>query len=236
MDNIICIDPSLSCTAVVVNDYKAVFTTEKTAYTKNMKFNKWFEVTNSHVEVSCHNFPDYKKMSFAESEMSKFHSYDQITDEIVGFIMETLESARTQELPTKVFIEGYSFSSASGPLIDLVTFGTLLRLKLIRKVSSNITIIPPSELKLYAAKLTYQPVKEGKKDVYRNREGVAGGKFKKHEMYKALIENDALQCNWVKMLREHWSDIMGAKAVPKPIEDLNDAKLMYEIVKSNKYI
>lgn len=233
-NNIICIDPSLSCTAVVVNDHKAVFTTTSTAYTKALKLNKWFEICHPHVDVLCHNF-DNSKLSFSESELSKFHDYDAITDTIVTYIKEKITFCGFSA-PAKVFIEGYSFSSAAGPLIDLVTFGTLLRYKIRDSVTLDITTIPPSELKLYAAKLTYPSVMEGKKETWRNREGVSGGKFKKHEMLKALVENDELQCDWVKLLREHTSDIMTAKSVPKPIEDINDAKLMYEIVKSDKYL
>lgn len=229
--NIICIDPSLSCTAVVINDHKAVFTTVSTAYTKKAKLNKWFELCHPYVDVFCHEF-DSTKMSFTASELNKFKKYDEITDSIVSFINEKT----MPQLPSRVFIEGYSFSSAAGPLIDLVTFGTLLRYKLHENLTGNITTIPPSELKLYAAKLTYQSVMEGKKETWRNKEGVSGGKFKKHEMMKALIENETLQCEWVSLLREHASDIMAAKSVPKPIEDVNDAKLMYEIVKSNKYL
>lgn len=228
--NIICIDPSLSCTAVVVNDNKSVFTTDSTAYTKKLKLNKWFEVCEPYVDVFCHSF-DKSKMSFSDSEVAKFIAYDILAEKIVAHIESQLE-----QRPSKVFIEGYSFSSAAGPLIDLVTFGALLRFRLRDKISHNITTIPPSELKLFAAKLSYPSVMEGKKEVWRNKEGVSGGKFKKPEMYKALIENDSLQCDWVKLLREHASDILSRNAVPKPIEDVNDAKLMYEIVKSNKYI
>ncbi len=231
MDNIICIDPSLSCTAVVVNDHKAVFTTTSTAYTKTLKLNKWFELCHAYVEVFCHDF-DKAKMTFSDSEQSKFREYDDVTDKIVAYIKGKI----TNDSPSKVYIEGYSFSSAAGPLIDLVTFGTLLRYKLRDGITSNITTIPPSELKLYAAKLTYPSVMEGKKETWRNKEGVSGGKFKKHEMMKALIENNTLHCEWVKLLREHASDIMAAKSVPKPIEDVTDAKLMYEIVKSDKYL
>ena len=229
--NIICIDPSLTCTAVVVNDHKAVFTTESTGHTKKQKLNKWFEITDPYVDFIFHSF-ESNSISFAKTEVQKLEKYDDITTGITDYITSKLVDG-----PSKIFIEGYSFSSAAGPLIDLVTFGTLLRFKLFNLVSNEITIIPPSELKLLAAKLTYQPTKEGKKEVWRNKSGVAGGKFKKHEMYRALIENDSLKDDpWVELLVEHSSDILSSKSVPKPIEDVNDAKLMFEIVKSNKYL
>lgn len=230
MSNIVCIDPSLSCTAVVVNDKKAAFVKQDLAFTKTMRMVKWFEAVDKYADFFYHTFND-KKLSFAELERSKLRDYDKITDSVIDYIKLNLADG-----PTKVFIEGYSFSSAAGPLIDLVTFGTLLRKKLFSQVSQDITVIAPTELKLYSAKLTYPMVLEKKKEVWRNREGVSGGSFKKHDMYKAMIENDGLTCEWVNMLREHASDIMAQKAVPKPIEDLNDAKLMYEVAKANKYL
>lgn len=229
--NIICIDPSLACTAVIVNDKKAAFVKDGVAQTKTLKLTGWFQTVEPFIHIEIHSFTT-EKLSFAESEIDKLERYDAITDNIVKFVLANINLA----LPSKVYIEGYSFSSAAGPLIDLVTFGSFLRRKLFHQVTSNITVIPPTELKALAARLTYPPIPKGKKFEYRNREGVAGGSFKKHDMYKALIENDSLQCEWVQLLREHWSDIQGKKDVPKPIEDLNDAKLMYELAVANKYI
>lgn len=228
--NIICIDPSLTCTAVVVNDKKAVFVKEGNAKTKTGKLSGWFEKTMPYADYYFHDLPgdaDYHVL-----EVQKLACYDDITNSIMAYVLTNIDTTKD----SKVFIEGYSFSSAAGPLIDLVTFGSFLRRKLYVGVTHNIRIIAPTELKALAAKFTYPPIQKGKKVEYRNREGAAGGSFKKHDMYKALIENDALQCEWVQMLREHWSDIMGQKSVPKPIEDLNDAKLMYELAKADKYL
>lgn len=229
--NIVCIDPSLSCSAVVVNDKKAAFTTEEVAHTKALKLKKWFEICEPYVEFHFHSF-NKKKLSYTMSELSKLNSYNGITDTILEFIKRNLDVSR----PTKVFMEGYSFSSAAGPLIDLVTFGTLLRKKIINDISPDLTVIAPTELKLYAAKLTYAPIIEKKREVYRNSEGISGGSFKKHHMYQALIENKSLSCEWIELLREHASDILEQTNIPKPIEDINDAKLMFEIAIQNKYL
>lgn len=228
--NIVCIDPSLSCTAVVVNDKKAAFVSSSVALTKTLKYNKWFDLTLPYADIITHDV-DRRKLSFSDSEVSKFSQYDTLTSNIVEFISQQLSDGHT-----KVYIEGYSFSSAAGPLIDLVTFGTLLRYKLRQSVSHDIVTITPSELKMYAAMFSYQPLTEGKKQVWRNRDGISGGKFKKPEMFKAIIENADLQCEWSNYLREHASDILEKASIPKPIEDINDAKLMYEIAKTNKYI
>lgn len=160
-------------------------------------------------------------------EIQKLNHYNKITDSIIADILMNLEP----NIPIIIGIEGYSYSSAAGPLIDLVCFGTLLRSKL-SKISSDITVYAPTTLKSFAAQLTYTPIKKGKKFEYRNNDGVSGGKFTKHEMYKALTENPDLNCEWLKMLREYKDEIFESKSVPKPIEDMNDAKLMYEIIKN----
>ncbi len=93
-------------------------------------------------------------------------------------------------------------------------------------------------LKSAAAKLTYPAIEKGKKVKkyeYRNFEGVAGGKFTKHEMLKSLIENPSLKGEWIKLLKEHSKELLEMKHIPKPFEDINDAKLMYEVALANKY-
>lgn len=221
--DIICIDPSLTCTAVVVNDHKTVYAADHIAESKN-GMTKWFDRVSQYIDIKLHTIP--KKSNFADDEIKKLDCYDGITDNILTDILKQLPNGST----ASVYIEGYSYSSASGPLIDLVTFGTLLRKKLSDQFT-YVTIIPPSALKLEAAKLTYQPTKVGKKLQYRNGDGVSGGSFKKHDMYKCLTENNSLTCEWTKLLRYYSDDILKQKAIPKPIEDMNDAKLMYEIYK-----
>ena len=97
----------------------------------------------------------------------------------------------------------------------------------------DLQIIPPTSLKLEAAKLTYPPIEKGvkiKKYEWRNNEGVSGGGFTKIDMCKALLENNDLSCDWVTMLRDNKENILSLKNIPKPIEDMNDAKLLYEIL------
>lgn len=227
--NIITIDPSLTCTAVVINDKKFVFASEDVALSKTGRQVKWFEAVDPYVTVRLHSF-NRAKMSHADKEMAKIAVYESIARDIVSTIESNLEAGQA-----KVYIEGYSYSSAAGPLIDLVTFGTLVRHLVRAKITEDVRVITPTELKMYSARFTYPAITGKKNEVVRNHLGVSGGKFKKPEMYKALTENTSLDCEWVKMLREHASDILSMKSVPKPIEDMNDAKLMYEIAKSNKY-
>ena len=64
---------------------------------------------------------------------------------------------------------------------------------------------------------------------YRNNQGKAAGSFDKFDIYTALTENTKIKTDWVEFLREHQDEILKAKAVPKPIEDVNDAVTLMHI-------
>jgi hypothetical protein len=230
--NIIAIDPSLSCTAMIVNDHKFIYAKEDYGVSiKTGKLKKWFDLCQPMIQYRWIN--SIKSINHSDQEILKLVSYDLITDNIIDDIKLHIKD---NEL-TKIGIEGYSYSSSAGPLIDLVTFSTLLRLKLYSQISHNIRVIQPASLKLESCMLTYPPTKKGVKVIkleYRNHDGIAGGSFKKPEMLKALIDNSNLVCEWVEFLRYNSKDMLELNTIPKPIEDMNDAKLLYEILKNNK--
>jgi hypothetical protein len=191
---------------------------------------KWFKMAEEHVIyrfIEYHDFEDY-----SSGEIIKLIDYDKITDMIIGDILSNIDINQ----PTKIGIEGYSFASGPGDLIDLVTFSTLLRKKLYDKVSKDILVISPSTLKLESCKLTYPPIKKEtgkrKKTVkleYRNRIGMPGGKFIKSDMYLSIIENDNLVDYWANHCRSIRGDV--GININKPYEDANDAYLLYQILK-----
>lgn len=233
--NIVAIDPSLASTAMVVNDCKFVYGSISTSRTKKLALKGWYEKTGDYIILREHD--DTPSLDYMEGEVAKWKHFDEISHKIAGDIVRSIDHNES----TVVAIEGYSFSSAAGPLIDLVTLGTLIRAKIIAlNLKSNdghpleFHIVSPTSLKAMVAKLTYPGVPKNKKGdlEYRNKEGVAGGSFKKHDMYKALIENDNLQCEYVQFLREHAEEILALKSIPKPIEDTNDAKLLYEVIRA----
>lgn len=234
--NYVAIDPSLSCTAMVVNDQKFVYTTSSVAHTKKGVLKRWFqECEDNGVTVRVwEDLPDFTSNS--DTELSKLSRYDEISNHIV---MDVLNNINTLD-GVVLGIEGYSHSSKAGPLIDLVTISTLLRNKLYTQVPMkvagqfNMMVLQPTEVKQRAAKLVYAPIQKGKKTEYRNSDGVAGGSFKKPEIYKALLDNQNLSNDtWVKYLHEQSEEILAMKMIPKPIEDINDAKTLYEIIKAS---
>lgn len=224
--NIIGIDPSLISTGLIVNGKVFNYCREKDAYNKS-GLKKWFKYSEGKVEL---RFIEYREFSnYSEGELVKLKDYDKITSQIIKDIEDNIDKS----LPTKIGIEGYSYSSDAGAIIDLVTFSTLLRKKLFDYISKDITVMSPSTLKLESCKLTYPPINEGKKKdkwVYKNNDGVSGGSFTKHGMYLAIVENNALNDEWGKLCKSLKEDIMGASKVPKPFEDVNDAFLLYHIL------
>ena len=88
-------------------------------------------------------------------------------------------------------------------------------------------------------KLTYDPiVKEIGKKVkrieytYKNKLGISGGKFTKRDMALTIIENEKIDDPWFKYLKLIKTELLEVKDIQKPHEDVNDAVLIYHILKS----
>ena len=221
--NLIGIDPSLVSTAVCVNGKVFNYCREKDALGKKGMF-KWYNLAD---ELVNYRYIKYSKYDdYMNGEIVKLMDYDQITQQIVDDIKENILS----DMKTIVSIEGFSYGSGVGDLIDLVTFSTLLRKKLFDQITQDILVVSPSTLKLESCKLTYPPIDVGKKKPklkWMNNDGISGGHFTKREMCLAIIENDDLNDDWSKHCKSVKGDLLGGKKIPKPYEDVNDAYLLY---------
>ncbi len=236
--NIVAIDPSLISTALVVTNSDTFkmfnYCRESSAFGKT-GIKKWFKMAEQYV---TYKFVEYREFEdYSEGEITKLKDYDKITDGIIDDILDNIDINK----PTKIGIEGYSFSSTAGDIIDLVTFSTLLRKKLFDKISEDITVLSPSTLKLESCKLTYPPIiKEigGKKPrqefIWRNTIGISGGKFTKTDMFLSIVDNNELDDFWSKHCKLSKSDILSVATIPKPYEDVNDAYLIYQILKKSQ--
>lgn len=225
MMDVITIDPSLICTAMVVNDKKFVYVGKHIAYTEKGNLKQWFARFNDVVKIRVFDLKSAIILGYSEHELIKFKSYINIIDVMINDITENVTDLTT----AKVGIEGYSYSSISGPLIDLVTFGTIIKYSLLKIGLTNILIVPPQELKSKAGSLAYQPIKKGKIIQYVNSDGKSAGSFKKTDMLKCLLDITLTGSDeWINTLNLYKNELYKLKAVPKPIEDVNDAKLLYE--------
>ena len=234
--NIVAIDPSLISTAVVVSSVDTFkiynYCRESSAYGKT-GLKKWYKMAEEHV---TYKFITYRKFEdYSEGELIKLKDYDKITDDIINDILSNIDNSK----PTKIGIEGYSFSS-TGDIIDLVTFSTLLRKKLFDKVSQDIFVMSPSTLKLESCKLTYPPIikESGKKKItykeeWRNNLGMSGGNFTKRDMFFSIVENDKLNDFWSKHCKLVKDDLLSVSVINKPYEDVNDSYLIYQVLKKS---
>lgn len=235
--NIVAIDPSLISTAVVVSSVDTFkiynYCRESSAYGKT-GLKKWYKMAEENV---TYKFITYRKFEdYSEGELIKLKDYDKITDDIINDILSNIDNSK----PTKIGIEGYSFSSTAGDIIDLVTFSTLLRKKLFDKVSQDIFVMSPSTLKLESCKLTYPPIikESGKKKItykeeWRNNLGMSGGNFTKRDMFFSIVENDKLNDFWSKHCKLVKDDLLSVSVINKPYEDVNDSYLIYQVLKKS---
>jgi hypothetical protein len=236
MINIVTLDPSLISTALIVSNGETFkmfnYCRNSSVYSKK-DMTKWFKMAKEHITYKSIEFREFD--NYSDGELIKLKDYDKITDDIISDILENINP----KLPIKIGIEGYSFSSKNGDIIDLVTFSTILRKKLYDKVSQDILVVSPTTLKLESCKITYKPIDIGKKKpnlVYKNNDGIAGGSFKKTEIFKAIIENDNFDDYWTEHCKSVQKDVLSTKEIKKPYEDCNDAFMLYKIILANKLI
>ena len=229
--NIIAIDPSLISTALVVSSgdtFKIYNYCRENKVFGKKGITKWFGFAEEFITYKFIEYREYK--DYSEGELVKLKDYDKISDTIITDILENIDPKK----PTKIGIEGYSFSSAAGDIIDLVTFSTILRKKLFDKISEDIFVLSPSTLKLESCKLTYAPINIGikkEKWIYKNKIGISGGSFTKSDMLLVIVENDFLDDYWAKHCKFIKTDLLEPKQIQKPYEDVNDAYLIYMVIK-----
>ena len=234
--NFVGIDPSLISTAVTIETEKG---TKLFSFYKDKKLSKWEKLAEDTSTMYFLTPKDYKKMAYSEEQIAKHIDYDTTIEKIISVILDNIDDTKD----TYVAIEGYSYSSNAGPLIDLVTFSTLLRDNILKYVTTNLTIVSPSELKKGCAMIVYDKGADGS---YRNNElvenkkgekkGMAGGSFKKHDMARALIDyygktGIIINDNVHDFLMGYKEEIFNLKGFPKPFDDIIDALWAKEIMK-----
>ena len=226
--NIIGIDPSLISTGMCVNGKVFNYCRENDATLSKGGYSKWFKLCEGKVELRWISYREFE--NYSEGELTKLKDYDKITDLIIKDIEDNIDKSQ----PTIVGIEGYNFGAQVGDLIDLVAFSTLLRKKLYDYITKDIIVYSPTSLKQESCKLTYPPIDIGKKKPkleWRNSFGISGGNFTKREMFLSIVENMDLVDEWGLHCKSVSVEILENKTIKKPYEDVNDAYLIYHILK-----
>jgi len=200
-------------------------------YRNSSKDSKWHK-TLSYVRYYDYLLPETTE--FSDEQIVKLKTYDEVTDAIVNDIISICDPQQTV-----VLTESYSYASTAGPLIDLVTFATLLRQKIIRKGFLELIVVPPTALKARTCVKVYGPgelivpkraskkPQPEKRKPSRNHIGVPGGKFQKTEMLLSVFDSN-LQSKIRNSLEIHKSELMKMKKIPSPISDIIDAYWLVE--------
>lgn len=223
--NYIGIDSSLTSTAISFYNEKHGY--KYLSYMKNYsKPNKWTSKLEDFVQIKG-VFYD-KSDDYSEQEKLKMTDYQLLVTTILVDLQKMIIPGEIN-----VAIEGYSFNSLSGMLIDLVTLGTLIRDRLTNKMNANITVISPSTLKKETCGLVYGWETSGKKNIKyttRSKDGIAGGNFKKHQMLKALYEYNSCESPLQKFVIEQYDEVYYMKKIPSPIDDLIDSYWLLKLL------
>lgn len=228
MINYIGLDTSLSSTGMYIKTPTGEYYFN---YRNSCKDSKWHK-TLSYVRYYDYILPETNE--FSDEQIVKLKTYEEVTDAIINDMLSICNPAETV-----VITESYSYASTAGPLIDLVTYATLLRSKILKKGFAELFIVPPTSLKSRTCTKVYGPgelivpkrqpktPKPEQRKPSRNHIGVPGGKFVKHDMFRALMESD-LDLKIKRSLELHSHDLLKMKGIPSPISDLVDAIWLVE--------
>ena len=173
---------------------------------------------------------------YSISEIDKLKVFIEVANDVIKDILSVIDISKE----TTIYIEGYSYGrTVNGPLLDLVGIGATIRSKLYEHIPKikKMHIIAPKSLKLSTAELVYgaEIVDIGKrkpkivKIINTNKNDLKGGDFKKIDMYYAILDLNKEHLLY-NLFSEKHDKIISTKTFPKPIEDLNDAYLLKELI------
>lgn len=181
----------------------------------------WIKKTMNYFDYEFINYT-YKEIdNYTESEIMKLREFDYVTDLIFNKIVGNIDAEKN----TLIAIEGYNYGLKGNSIIDIVTFSTLLRLKLLNVPKlDKLIVISPMSIKSLAAEIAYGFTidSKGKKIINRNHNGIAGGKFDKKDMMEAIL-NFKSGDKVYEILSKYKDDLLKLKNIPKPWDDILDS-------------
>jgi Holliday junction resolvasome RuvABC endonuclease subunit len=193
---IVGIDFSINSTAIaILANTKILLFSFVPNYNPDLKAFKFHKELS---EAKTLNIFSYNKDKSSKNSMEDQCIKLKNADELSDSIMDIFEF--TGITPTEVRIEGFSYGSKGNSFIDLITFNTFLKVKLIQKFGHIIKVVPPKTLK---------------------KAYTGNGNATKCDMMRYFLENSEspLKRKLVDMdiVRE------GEFHIPKPFDDLIDS-------------
>lgn len=206
------------------------------SYTTKKEGNCWVKDTENFINYRNIVYKYSDEKDYSKSEIKKITEFSIVSNLIINDILDNIDVLDK----VQIGIEGYSYNSKKGPIIDIVEFTTILKHKLLNTINqySTIQIISPLTLKTETCKMTYTPRIEiiGKKIIrheihYENDKGKQATKFDKWDMFYAFIENNT-NLELKEWCKENEKDISKNKDVPKPFDDVIDSWWLKELMKN----
>lgn len=183
-------------------------------YTNKSKTFKWIKNSENFINYRFHKYNNSD--DYSDAEITKIISYDEITDKIINDVKQNIGDEETN-----VYMEGYAYGG-NGKIIDIVTYTTLLRSKLVKIPNIKLHFLPPSSLKSFLGQQVYMGIMEGKKMVYRDENGKASGSFDKKDMMNALLKLN-FNYDYLNYIKINKEQLLSTKDIPKPFDDFNDS-------------
>lgn len=231
MTNYIGIDTSKTSTGLCIEVHNKITLFNYTNHKSNYK---WIKNTEHLIQFRFFNYVEVDDYSLNEYQRLKV--YADISNQLIKDILDNINP----DYKTIIGIEGYNYGGSVGNIIDCVSIGSMIRIKILENIPKcEIRIIAPKQVKTLICERIYgipmqllgkkgQPLKE--KVVSKNDLGVAGGNFEKGDMLKAIIDGN-IQSPILDYCKEHLIEISNGVSVKKPFEDVNDAVIIKEILK-----
>lgn len=194
---IIGIDFSINSTAVAIKTPKDKFLLFSFVPNYNTKL-KGFQLHKVLDESKTVTITSYNKDNLIkdaiEDQAIKLRNADALSDEIIEIFNYT------GIVPTEIRIEGFSFGSKGNSFIDMITFNTFLKVKLIQKFGHVIRVISPKSIK---------------------KAYTGNGNASKCDMLRSFMEKSDSKLK--KEIEKLNIVVEGEFNIPKPLDDLVDA-------------
>lgn len=226
------IDISKISTAVCIERNSKI---ELYNYTTHKPNNIWISDTSDFINYRFINYDYLNEKDYSKKEMKKFDEFEIVSDLILNDILDNIRLLET----IIIGIEGFSFNSNSGPIIDLVELSTLIKHKLKTKIQGikEIRILSPLTIKTRACEMVYGEtiIQQGKRKikyvkVIQNPAGKLGKNFDKKDMFQTYIDSD-IDMDFKNHLKDNREAFLKNKELPKPIDDVIDSIFIKEIIK-----
>jgi hypothetical protein len=194
---IVGIDFSINSTAIAIKTPKDKFLLFSFVPNYNPKL-KGFQLHKSLDESKTVTITSYNKDNLIkdaiEDQAIKLKNADALSDEIIEIFNYT------GIVPTEIRIEGFSFGSKGNSFIDMITFNTFLKVKLIQKFGHIIRVVSPKSIK---------------------KAYTGNGNASKCDMLRSFMEKSDSKLK--KEIEKLNIVVEGEFNIPKPLDDLVDA-------------